>query len=225
VHIGSKWATTRRALSRRGARDPEPSDVVADRRQFLATVFGVSALLTVFTVGQTVRPLARLALLAPRRPDVGPQGFPVNRTAAAAGVTAAATDPGYRLIVEGRVRRRLELTLDGLNALEQHDATLPIACVDGWSASKTWSGVPVRDLLQMAGAPDGAQVTVHSLQRRRAYRSSELDVEQAAASDTLLALRVGGEPLHLDHGYPLRLIAPNRPGVMQTKWVTRLVVT
>jgi DMSO/TMAO reductase YedYZ molybdopterin-dependent catalytic subunit len=77
----------------------------------------------------------------------------------------------------------------------------------------------------MAGAPDGAQVTVHSLQRRRAYRSSELDVEQAAASDTLLALRVGGEPLHLDHGYPLRLIAPNRPGVMQTKWVTRLVVT
>jgi DMSO/TMAO reductase YedYZ molybdopterin-dependent catalytic subunit len=225
VHIGSKWATTRRALSRRGARDPEPSDVVPDRRQFLATVFGVSALLTVFTVGQTVRPLARLALLAPRRPDVGPQGFPVNRTAAAAGVTAAATDPGYRLVVEGRVRRRLELTLDGLNALEQHDATLPIACVDGWSASKTWSGVPVRDLLQMAGAPDGAQVTVHSLQRRRAYRSSELDVEQAAASDTLLALRVGGEPLHLDHGYPLRLIAPNRPGVMQTKWVTRLVVT
>ena len=30
--------------------------------------------------------------------------------------------------------------------------------------------------------------------------------------------------LHLDHGYPLRLIGPNRPGVLQTKWVTRLVV-
>jgi DMSO/TMAO reductase YedYZ molybdopterin-dependent catalytic subunit len=41
---------------------------------------------------------------------------------------------------------------------------------------------------------------------------------------TLLALQLDGEPLHPDHGYPLRLIAPNRPGVLQTKWVTRLVV-
>ncbi len=47
---------------------------------------------------------------------------------------------------------------------------------------------------------------------------------QAHDPDTLLALRVDGERLHLDHGYPLRLIGPNRPGVLQTKWVTRLVV-
>jgi DMSO/TMAO reductase YedYZ molybdopterin-dependent catalytic subunit len=36
---------------------------------------------------------------------------------------------------------------------------------------------------------------------------------------------VNGEPLSLDHGYPCRLIAPDRPGVMQTKWVSALVVT
>jgi DMSO/TMAO reductase YedYZ molybdopterin-dependent catalytic subunit len=47
---------------------------------------------------------------------------------------------------------------------------------------------------------------------------------QARDPDTLLATHVNGEPLHLDHGYPLRLIGPDRPGVMQTKWVTRLVV-
>ena len=34
-----------------------------------------------------------------------------------------------------------------------------------------------------------------------------------------LALALHGEPLDLDHGYPARLIAPNRPGVLQTKWV------
>ena len=39
-----------------------------------------------------------------------------------------------------------------------------------------------------------------------------------------LALEVNGETLHLDHGYPIRLIGPNRPGTMQTKWVNRLVV-
>jgi len=47
---------------------------------------------------------------------------------------------------------------------------------------------------------------------------------QAHDPDTLLALHVNGEELALDHGYPLRLIGPNRPGVMQTKWVTKLIV-
>ena len=42
--------------------------------------------------------------------------------------------------------------------------------------------------------------------------------------DTLLAYEVNGETLDLDHGYPLRLIGPNRPGVMQTKWLYRMVV-
>jgi DMSO/TMAO reductase YedYZ molybdopterin-dependent catalytic subunit len=39
---------------------------------------------------------------------------------------------------------------------------------------------------------------------------------------TLLALQLHGEPLHIDHGYPCRIIAPNRPGVLQTKWVARI---
>jgi len=188
-------------------------------------VAGASGLLTVFTVGQTVWPLRKLALLAPRRPDTGPQGFPVNRSATAAGVVTAAQDPGYRLVVEGNVRRPLELSLDQLRALPLHRAVLPIACVEGWSASQEWRGVRVRDLLERAGAPSGARVRVHSLQQRFAYASSDLDTAQAHDIDTLLALEVGGEPLHLDHGYPLRLIGPNRPGVNQTKWVTRLVVS
>ena len=41
---------------------------------------------------------------------------------------------------------------------------------------------------------------------------------------TLLALELHGERLDLDHGYPARLIAPNRPGVPQTKWVRRLEI-
>jgi DMSO/TMAO reductase YedYZ molybdopterin-dependent catalytic subunit len=239
VHLGAKWTTTRTALSRtprdkvvERLGDDRSGDAVDvgvvddgfDRRRFLVTVFGVSGLLTLFTVGQTLRPLERLALLAPRRPDVGPQGFPVNRTAAGAGVVARARDANYRLVVDGRVARRLSLSLAELEALPQHEATLPIACVEGWSASKLWRGIPVRDLLRMAGAPPDAEVTVESLQPRLAYRTSDLDVPQAHDPDTLLALRVEGETLHLDHGYPVRLVGPGRPGVLQTKWVTRLVV-
>lgn len=41
---------------------------------------------------------------------------------------------------------------------------------------------------------------------------------------TLIALRLAGEDLHPDHGYPARLIAPGRPGALQTKWLTRIEV-
>ena len=42
---------------------------------------------------------------------------------------------------------------------------------------------------------------------------------------TLVALQLNGSPLDIDHGYPARLIAPNRPGVLQTKWLIRIEST
>lgn len=232
VHVAAKLPQTRDALRRRPRHaieqptPPDPADAAdaLDRRQFLTAVFGTSGLLTLFTVGQTFTPLTRFALLAPRRPNVGPQGFPVNRTARAAGVEAAARSADFRLVVTGRVREPLELTLDEVRALPHHSAVLPIACVEGWSTSQRWTGVRVRELLDLAGARPDAELRVESLQQRRSYRSSDLDRWQAHDPDTLLATHVNDEPLALDHGYPLRLIAPNRPGVLQTKWVTRLVV-
>ncbi len=220
VHIGAKWRVTRRALRSppAGAADREGA---RDRRDFLLGVLAASGVLTVFTVGQTVRPLERLALLAPRRPSVGPQGLPVNRTAAGVGVVDAATSADYRLIVDGAVRRPLSLTLADLRGMPLHEATLPIACVEGWSASARWRGVRVRDLLRRAGADDGATVTVHSLQ---SGYDADLNHLHAADPATLLALDLGGDPLHIDHGFPCRLIGPNRPGTMQTKWVARLEV-
>jgi hypothetical protein len=247
VHIGAKRVTTLRALRRRrvpddahapdgrvegpagpgsptGSGDTAGERVLADRRGFLAGVFATSGLLTLVTVGQTFRPLTPLALLSPRRPDTGSQGFPVNRTARTAGVRESARSPMYRLTVDGKVAEPLSLTLDDLRSLPQHSAELPISCVEGWSTSQRWTGVRVADLLRMAGAPAGAEVRIHSLQARRSYRTSDVNAGQAHDPDTLLALRVGGEELSLDHGFPVRLIGPNRPGVMQTKWVTRVEV-
>jgi DMSO/TMAO reductase YedYZ molybdopterin-dependent catalytic subunit len=223
VHIGAKFTTTRRAL-RRTSGEPVSPAVASDRRQFLYTAFGVSALVTAFTVGQTFRPLGRLALLAPRRPDTGPQGFPVNATAHEAGVVDLARSSTYELVVTGAVAQPLTLTLDELRALPQHSATLPISCVEGWSTSQRWTGVPLRDLLHMAGASSHAAATVESFQPYGSYRTSDVNRLQAHDADTLLALAVNGQPLALDHGYPCRLIAPNRPGVMQTKWVGKVVV-
>ncbi len=228
VHVGAKLGATRLALSSRSTELLEEGAGSASggltRRGFLVTTVAATGLITLTTVGQTFRPLARFALLAPRDPRVGPQGFPVNKTANRA-VAARATDPGYRLTVEGNVAHPLSLSLADLRALPQHQAVLPIACVDGWSASASWRGVRIRDLLGMAGAPHEPEADVISLQEPGvAYASSSLNRSHAADPDTLLALEVNGEPLHIDHGFPVRLIGPNRPGVMQTKWVTKVVV-
>ena len=64
-------------------------------------------------------------------------------------------------------------------------------------------------------------VALHDNSRQR---TSELSSGQASDPDTLLALRVNDEVLVADHGFPARLIGPNRPGVHQTKWVARLEV-
>src|SRR5262249_46131571 len=108
--------------------------------------------------------------------------------------------------------------------LSGHTARLPITCVEGWSASGTWRGVRARDLLRAAGVDEAATVRVESLERDGRYRISELAPPHWRDPLTLFALELNGAPLALAHGYPCRLIAPNRPGVMQTKWISRLVV-
>ncbi|MFE9533476.1 molybdopterin-dependent oxidoreductase [Streptomyces sp. NPDC006691] len=192
-----------------------------DRRSLLTGVAAAVGAVTLTTVGQSLTPLKAFDLLAPRHPDHGPQALPVNRTAAAAGV-ARVDLSAYRLTVAGP--NPYTLTLDELAALSQYESVLPIACVEGWSKSAHWSGVRMTDLLRRAGAPPDARVRVVSLERYGAYRVMEMGREYAHDPLTLLALKLNGRVLTPDHGYPARIIAPNRPGVLQTKWVSRLEV-
>lgn len=224
AHIGAK-ASVATAVARQGPPDDGIRDGALDpqggltRRTVLTGALAASGVVVAAYAGGTVRPLERLAALNARAPSVGPQGFPVNKTAASAGVEQAATDAAYRLRVTGAVDRALQLSRDDLLALPQHEAVLPIACVEGWSAVKRWRGVSVSTLLDQAGAADGAVVRIASLQSGGFYRASDLAPALASDPDTLLALQVEGEDLHIDHGFPVRLIAPNNPGVLQTKWV------
>jgi DMSO/TMAO reductase YedYZ molybdopterin-dependent catalytic subunit len=234
VHVGAKAPAIRRGLARRGtpaataglapaqaaqlrSADAAEEDGAIPRRAFvLATGLGVGTI-TLTTLGQSVPALAPVSVLAPRLPHAGPQDLPVNQTAEAAQVTETATDPGYRLVVDGP--RRLELSLADLRRRPQHTETLPISCVEGWNAWGRWTGVRLADLLEEAGIARNAQVVVESLQTGGLYRTSVVAPPHAADPRTLLALQLEGAPLHLDHGYPVRLIAPNRPGAMQTKWL------
>ena len=138
-------------------------------------------------------------------------------------MTATAVSPSYALVVAFG-DRQVALTRAELLAMTQRTVDLPIACVEGWSADGTWTGVRVRDLLDLVDAPHGSDVRVDSLQERGAFRRTILQGNFADDDRTLLALALGGETLSVDHGYPARIIAPNRPGVLQTKWVDRIEV-
>ena len=228
VHIAVKLPVIRGALTAdvdsteldRPTMEPAPG--VLSRRGLLRTTWAATGVAVLATAGATVPWLRHVSVLGVRSGS-GPQGVPINHSAAYRGVVAAATSAAYRLTV-GYGDRRARLSLSDLRAMPQTTASLPIACVEGWSAGGTWSGVPVRALLDLVGAPAGSEVLVESLQEHGGERLSTLAGNFSDHPHTLLALTLDGEPLSLDHGFPCRLIAPDRPGVLQTKWVGRLVV-
>ena len=195
-------------------RAARPAPLTISRRGLLAFTGAGAALIAVGNGGQAIGgPLRKLAFLAPRRDG----GFPVNKTARFAGVTPAMTGPGYRLALNGRRLSRSELA-----ALPQHTETLPIACVEGWTATRDWTGIRLADLARMAGVPGAKQVRVESLQPHGTLRQVTLSEDQLHDPRSLLALQVEGEDLSLDHGYPARIIVPALPGVHNTKWVSSL---
>lgn len=225
LHLAVKLPTIREAL-RRDVDDTalDRPEAVArgglSRRGLLRSTWVAAGLAVLATAGSTVPWLRRVSVLGVRSGD-GPGGVPINRTAAAAGVEESASSPAYRLVV-GYSGTTVSLTRDDLLAMPQRSEELPIACVEGWSASAVWTGVRLRDLLDLVDAPRGAEVEVTSLQERGAFRATLLQGNFADDDRTLVALALSGQPLDLDHGYPARLIAPNRPGVLQTKWLSRL---
>jgi DMSO/TMAO reductase YedYZ molybdopterin-dependent catalytic subunit len=244
VHAPLKFPTMVRALRSRGLREelrtdtrhtrPEPADPTGlvsrhpatptmSRRGAMGLVAGGSLTLLLVTVGQSIGGrLRRTALLAPRGTDPGrgPNGFQINKTAARAGITSDMTGSSWRLTLTGA--RSVDFTRDELLTLSQHLATLPIACVEGWSTeNQRWSGVRLRDLAALAGIPAPRTVLVESLQHG-AFGVITLRANQIMDPDSLLALKVNGADLSLDHGYPARVIVPNNPGVHNTKWVTRM---
>lgn len=220
VHVAVKLPIVREALSKDVDDDGPPAGGGLTRRGLVRATWGAAGVAVLATAGNSVGWLRSVSVLAVRSGD-GPQGLPVTRTADAAGVAAAATSAAYALeVVAGDSSR--SFTLEELRAMPQHTEVLPIACVEGWSESATWTGVRLRDLLDAAGVPPGTTVSVESLEERGAFRRSTLPASYADDDRTLVALQLAGEPLSIDHGFPARLVAPNRPGVKQTKWLARI---
>ncbi len=220
---------------RRNGLEPKPGERAKDgssaakepagmgRRAFLSTVTLTTAFVVLSTAGQSFAWLSPLNIFAPRSQNTGPLGVPINRTASEANVTESDIGTDWTMSVMTRNAERT-FSLAQLRALPQTEHMLTVACVEGWSQSALWRGVRIKDLLAEVGVPADSDLKVISMEKNGSYRVMTMPAPYSSNEKTLLVLELNGAPLDLDHGYPARIMAPGRPGVLQTKWVQRIEV-
>jgi DMSO/TMAO reductase YedYZ molybdopterin-dependent catalytic subunit len=123
----------------------------------------------------------------------------------------------WRLRVIGLVNNPLELDHTGLHREATTVAT--IDCTGGIYATREWSGLAVGPLLD-AAALDPTATTVWFI----STTGHRWPLPLAEARQALLATHVNDEPLSHTHGFPLRLIAPERRGFQWIKWLTTIEI-
>lgn len=139
-------------------------------------------------------------------------------------------DPAdWSLHIHGMVDREVTVTWDELLALPMQEADVTLACVSnevGGSliGNARWLGYPVRELLVRAGVDSDADMVLST--SADGFTASTPLEALTDERDALLAIGMNGEPLPLEHGFPVRMVVPGLYGyVSATKWVTQLEVT
>jgi DMSO/TMAO reductase YedYZ molybdopterin-dependent catalytic subunit len=122
--------------------------------------------------------------------------------------------------VFGEVENELTLSWDELRALPHQPVKTDIHCVTRWSKLDTeWLGVPVRELLDRAGAKPTA---THVMAYSDGGYTTNVPREALYDDDVLLTHTFDGKPLEPDHGAPLRLLVPKRYFWKSAKFVRKL---
>lgn len=136
----------------------------------------------------------------------------------------------WRLRIHGMVERETELTFDELLQLPMIEQYVTIACVSNQVGGRLvgnakWTGVPLRDVLELAGVKAGAtQLVGRSVDGWTAGMPTAWIMDEGR--EPLIAVQMNDEPLPAQHGYPARLIVPGLYGyVSATKWLAELELT
>ncbi len=190
------------------------------RRAFLAVTFGgLSALWWAQPAWRALSGAAQ-PLESALPPGLVPSGWRIYTVAS----TMPRFDPAtWRLRIQGRVARPVELDYRQLRALPRAEQVSTFHCVTGWSVKNVhWAGVRFRDLLEPAGPlPEATTLTFVSAEEPYV---DTLTLDQARLGDAMLAYEMDGKPLAREHGAPARVVIPEMYGYKNVKWVSRIVV-
>jgi DMSO/TMAO reductase YedYZ molybdopterin-dependent catalytic subunit len=136
----------------------------------------------------------------------------------------------WQLKVKGLVDREVTLTYEDLQAMPLFEQYVTIACVSNEIGGRLvgnalWTGVDLRDVLDMAGVqPEAEQIVGRSVDDFTAGfpYSWAMDPDRRP----MIAIGMNGQPLPVDHGFPARLIIPGLYGyVSATKWLSEIELT
>lgn len=146
-------------------------------------------------------------------------------------LTVPTVDPEtWRLVIDGMVDQRVEMSFQDLLDMGLDEYAITLTCVSNEVGGELvgnamWLGVPLRDVLKKAGVKSGADMVLsRSVDGYTA--STPLSALTDDNLDAILAVGMNGEPLPLEHGFPVRMVVPGLYGyVSATKWLTELKVT
>jgi DMSO/TMAO reductase YedYZ molybdopterin-dependent catalytic subunit len=127
----------------------------------------------------------------------------------------------YRLIVGGKVNKPLELTYDQIRCLPKVTTKPRLVCTGVFVDEATWTGVPLKNILDLAGVQADANDLV--LMSVDGYRT-EVNLKDALQQDSFLAYEVNGQILPILHGFPIRVVFPDMPGAKWIKWLVEIQV-
>lgn len=138
---------------------------------------------------------------------------------------AEAAFAGWRLDVDGLVGRPLHLSAADLRGMPEQTQITKHHCIQGWSGIAEWSGVPLGAILDAcAPQPKARFLVFHSYQLDESGRPfyESVDLALGRHPQTILAYRMNGEPLSVEHGAPLRLRVETELGFKMVKWLRRI---
>jgi len=138
--------------------------------------------------------------------------------------------PGWRLTLDG-LASGVSVALDIrslMTSFSIHEQITRLVCVEGWSAIAWWAGLRFDDLLRAYPPASQAKwLRVESSVNLDASGKSDpyyvsIDLATARHPQTLLASHFNGQLLTVEHGAPLRLLAPVKLGLKNVKAITKI---
>lgn len=123
--------------------------------------------------------------------------------------------------IDGLVDNAMEWNWETFVKLKRKVQVSDFHCVTGWSVyNNTWEGIPVKEMLAMAGVKAGAKSAI--FYSGDGVYTSGITLEQLAKDDAMIAVMHDGKPIPSDLGGPVRLIMPKMYAYKSVKWLNRI---